>query len=343
MSILEKIFSAFADKVMAPKVGNTVASIVDKNIVDKNIESTIWKYLLQSYGNEPFYNDLSGYILRNNIIAYLIDSVRGKSTIQPNFRTGFTDGFNKALCHRWLQNYDESLEESLKLLNKVSNEDEKVKTYWLISDLYLLKGDMDTSFEWAKKAHDLKAQNPFDQSHPAFFTRAVRSGHYEGLATTLEYKKIHPVVIDWIQEFSINTSENPIESISRELDKQFPNLKKHQEAENQLAAQYKKGIIPINILLNFYNNDWSLLLRFAKDNKLKISYGSIDRLQEEYTHIGEHLVVDAQTLIILAFFDCLPALQCVKYLHITFSSIATLQYQYLFCSLLEFYFFTVFL
>ena len=37
MSILEKIFSAFADKVMAPKVGNTVASIVDKNIVDKNI------------------------------------------------------------------------------------------------------------------------------------------------------------------------------------------------------------------------------------------------------------------------------------------------------------------
>lgn len=89
MSILEKIFSAFADKVMAPKVGNTVASIVDKNIVDKNIESTIWKYLLQSYGNEPFYNDLSGYILRNNIIAYLIDSVRGKSTIQPNFRTGF--------------------------------------------------------------------------------------------------------------------------------------------------------------------------------------------------------------------------------------------------------------
>ena len=86
MSILEKIFSAFADKVMAPKVGNTVASIVDKNIVDKNIESTIWKYLLQSYGNEPFYNDLSGYILRNNIIGYLIDSVRGKSTIQPNFR-----------------------------------------------------------------------------------------------------------------------------------------------------------------------------------------------------------------------------------------------------------------
>lgn len=272
-----------------------------------------------------YYSIKASFCSATNNVIQLLDSLDFLYTATQSF----TDGFNKALCQRWLQNYDESLEESLKLLNKVSNEDEKVKTYWLISDLYLLKGDMDTSFEWAKKAHDLKAQNPFDQSHPAFFTRAVRSGHYEGLATTLEYKKIHPVVIDWIQEFSINTSENPIESISRELDKQFPNWKKHQEAENQLAAQYKKGIIPINVLLNFYNNDWSLLLRFAEDNKLKISYGSVDRLQEEYTHIGEHLVVDAQTLIFLAFFDCLPALQCVKYLHITFSSVATLQYQYL--------------
>ena len=41
------------------------------------------------------------------------------------------------------------------------------------------------------------------------------------------------------------------------------------------------------------------------------------------------MVVDAQTLIILAHYDCLAALQCVKHLHITFRSVVTLQYQYL--------------
>ena len=63
----------------------------------------------------------------------------------------FQDGFNKALCHRWLLNYDESLSECLVLLNNNPTEDEKVKIFWLISDLYLLKKEPDESYDWAKR------------------------------------------------------------------------------------------------------------------------------------------------------------------------------------------------
>lgn len=241
----------------------------------------------------------------------------------------FQDGFNKALCHRWLLNYDESLSECLVLLNNNPTEDEKVKIFWLISDLYLLKKEPDESYDWAKKAHDLKSNNPYDQSHSAFFGRSFRSGHHEGFAAVLEYKHTHPIVVDWIQEFNISETKNPLESISQQLEKHFPDQKNRQEQERQIASQYKQGIIPINVLLKYYNDDWWRLFQFAAENKLIVSHGNIKRLKLEQELIGDHLVVDAQTLIILAHYDCLAALQSIKHVHITFSSVSTLQYQHL--------------
>lgn len=274
---------------------------------------------------ECYYNIEAALYSATNDVVQLLDSLNFLYERSHSFK----DGFNKALCQRWLQNYDESLNQCHTLLKSITDEDERVKIFWLISDLYLLKDDMDASYDWAKKAHDLKSQNPYDQSHPAFFGRAFRSGHHEGFSTVLEYKKTHPVVVDWIQEFRISETENPLESISQQLEKQFPGQKNRKKLECQMASQYKHGIIPINVLLEYYGNDWWRVFQFAAENKLNVSHGNVQQLQREYAHIEDHLVVDAQTLVILAHYDCLPALQCVKYLHISFSSVATLQYQYL--------------
>ena len=145
----------------------------------------------------------------------------------------------------------------------------------------------------------------------------------------MEYKHTHPVVVDWIQEVSISETENPLESISQQLEKHFPDQKNRQELERQIASQYRQGIIPINVLLKYYNDDWWRIFQFAAENKLNVSHGNIKQLKLEQKLIGDHLVVDAQTLIILAHYDCLAALQCVKHLHVTFSSVVTLQCQHL--------------
>ncbi len=278
-----------------------------------------------SLSEECYYHIKASLSCATNDVPQLLDSLNHLYGITHSFQ----DGFNKALCHRWLLNYDESLKECHILLNNNPSEDERVKIFWLISDLHLLKKEPDESYDWAKKAHDLKSKNPYDQSHPAFLGRSFRSGHHEGFATVLEYKHTHPVVVDWIQEVSISEAENPIESISQQIEKNFPDQKNHQEQEHQIASQYKQGIIPINVLLKYYNNDWWRIFQFAAENKLNVSHGNIKQLKLEQELIGDHLVVDAQTLIILAHYDCLTALQCVKHLHITFSSVVTLQCQYL--------------
>lgn len=68
MSIFQKIASVFADKAIAPKLENAAIAFVDNTFVDKNLEEGIIADLLETYGNEPFYNDFDGYITRNNVI-----------------------------------------------------------------------------------------------------------------------------------------------------------------------------------------------------------------------------------------------------------------------------------
>ena len=64
MSIFQKIASVFADKAIAPKLENAAIAFVDNTFVDKNLEEGIIADLLETYGNEPFYNDFDGYITR---------------------------------------------------------------------------------------------------------------------------------------------------------------------------------------------------------------------------------------------------------------------------------------
>lgn len=241
----------------------------------------------------------------------------------------FQDGFNLALCQKWLMSYDCSLTTCFELSKASIENDNLVKLYWLISDLYLLKEDYDDSYAWAQKAHELMIQNPYDQSHQALFGRALRCGHQEGFAKILEYKKTHPVVVDWIEAFSIEKDENPVESLIKQLEKFSPNAKSYSEQEKYLASKYRSQTIPINRLLEFYHNDLGQLFRFAEKNKIRISMGDRNQLQNEEKYINHHIAVDAQTLIILSYYGCLPALQSIEHIHINYGSLNTLQNYYL--------------
>ncbi len=241
----------------------------------------------------------------------------------------FQDGINLALCQKWVMHYDCSLNTCFELL-KGSIENEKLaKLYWLISDLYLLKENNDESYAWALKAHNLMIQNPYDQSHQALFGRALRCDHEEGFAKILEYKETHPVVVNWIEAFSIEQDQNPVESLTKQLEKFSPNAKSYSEQEKEIALKYRSQAITINLLLEFYHNDLGQLFHFAEKNKIRISMVDRDQLRNEEKYIKHHIVVDAQTLIIMSYYGCLPALQSVENIHINYGSLSTLQNYYL--------------
>lgn len=273
---------------------------------------------------------------RNRILAMVyskINDVAQLSTcLSQMYVNGddFQDGFNLALCQKWLMHYDSSLEICFELLDDSLESENLVNLYWLISDLYLLKQCNDESCNWALKAHELMIQNPYDKSHQALFGRAIRCGHQEeGLAKILDYKSTHPVVVDWVKALCINNDENPVESISKQLEQFYPEAKSYDAQEEELLSVYRNQAVPINLILEHYHYDLGRFFYFAQKNKLRISMGNRDQLRKEENSIGQDIVVDAQTLIILSYYECLPALQSIPHIHINYGSIVFLQNIYL--------------
>lgn len=252
--------------------------------------------------------------------------------LSRNPNPGFRNKVNQAICYRLMCHYDDSLNLCLDLVQHaegISNE-QLIKVYWLISDSYLFKKMPDESYSWALKAHKLMEKYPYDQSHRAFLGRIVRSRHFEGLSVLLEYQDVHPVVVNYFKAIQVSPDdENLPQKFLQQVKEYLPDTPDHATQEQQLALDYKKLPIPIHMLLQHFKEDWSRFLSFAQKNKLRLGSGNPQRQQLEENWIGSDIVVDAQTLVIMAVCDCLPALQMIKHVHISYSSIAVLQYLYL--------------
>lgn len=244
-------------------------------------------------------------------------------------KNNFQDGFDFALCQKWLMRYDQALKICFDISNLSTSNENLAKLYWLISDLYLLKENLDDSYTWAQKAHELMIQNPYDSSHQALFGRALRCGHPEGFSEIVKYKNTHPVVLDWIQAFNIEEGDNAADSLLKQLKKFSPNADSYEEKEKEIASMYKSQVFPSNLLLEFYQHDLVRFINFAQRNKLKISSGNREELQKEEASITQHIVIDAQSLIVLSYFECLDALKPIDHLHVNYGSVITIQNYYL--------------
>lgn len=244
----------------------------------------------------------------------------------------FQDKVAQAICQRLMCHYDDSLDLCLDIVQhaKGINTEQLVKVYWLISDLYLFKKMSDESYSWALKAHKLMEKHPYDQSHRAFLGRMMRSRHFEGLSVLLEYQDVHPVVVNYLKAIQVSPDDKDMpQKFLKQVKEYLPDTPDYADREQQLALDYKKLPIPIHILLQCFNEDWGRVLSFARKNKLRLGTGDIQRQQLEESWVGSDIVVDAQTLIIMAACDCLPSLQMIGHVHVSYSSIATLQYCYL--------------
>lgn len=260
------------------------------------------------------------------------DIARLSETIPYPGHTNFQNGINQALCHRYMLQYDEGLKLCLDLVEHAdeTNKDELVKLYWLISDFYLLKDSPDESYAWAMKAHELMKERPYDESHRAMMGRALRCGHFEGLQTILEFQKTHPVVVDYIKGFYISPDEeNVAEKFLQQLNEYLPDAPDYRIQERQIFTNYKQLPMPIHLVLQYYHKDWGRLLEFAHKYKLRLGIGTTQRRETEEAWVNGDVVIDAETLVIMAFCDCLPALEVVDHIHISYSSVIMLQDFYL--------------
>lgn len=242
----------------------------------------------------------------------------------------FANAYNMALCATHLFKYDEALKICYDLELRLSNAEEKIRLFWLISDILLLSNDKEGSFSWAKKAHELSKQNPYDRSHQAYFSRAFRCNHHEAIGDIIEYQKVHPVVVNWIKAFSIPEEGGDIvTSLKNALDEFDPNHNHKEDVEESFIELHKQGIIPIHTIWERHNGDLWQLFNFASNNKLNIAPGSLETLAADIKSVENDIVIDALTLILLAHHGCIDILDSFEHVYVNYKSIATIQHAYL--------------
>lgn len=258
------------------------------------------------------------------------DMVKLYDTLERKANPDIRDKLNQAICLRSMCRYDEGIEVCLALASNVKDEEQLVKIYELLSDLYLLNSQMDESYTWAEKAHQLTMQHPYDMSHRYIFSRAFRCGHPEGLKEMTEYQRMHPNVISFFKIFHIDPEQEKFgETLLEQLKANVPEAPDNTDREAAVALDYRNKPVPINLLLEYYGWDWERVWQFAIRNKLRLGSGNLRRQQLEESWIGDDIVVDAQTLMFLHLFGCLSALQVTKHIHLSYGTVLALQNYYL--------------
>lgn len=240
----------------------------------------------------------------------------------------YKDGYNKIVCLIRLMQYEKALDLALSLFDDLPKDKikEKKQIIMLISDIYLFLEDNDNSFLWAKKAHEMFLQNPYDDSHQFYMGRATRTNHMEAISDTIEYKHTHPVVLEeWFKEFKIS-DKDPVDDIKRAVEEiSGESHDEYEKREAEVAEIYRSNHISNSLLLKHYNHSLSQLFIFASQHKLSIAEGNIKNIDSEVEIICDDIFVDALTLIIMKKYGCFETLDKIKYVHICFSTIEYLQ------------------
>lgn len=223
--------------------------------------------------------------------------------------------------------YGEAIVLCESLLTFASTDIEKNEILWLLSDLCFLTGDKDSSYRWAVQARDIVNHFPEHPSHQIFLTRSLICDHMEGLTTIIDYKNKHPVVVDYLNEYSFDTkSPTAGEDFLAILSSLSGNTEEKQNQKKQLINYYKNKIFPTNFIIQYFSDDWFDLFLFAQDNKLNIDLGDAGVLYHDIETINEKIIIDAQTLIIMKLFNCLEALNYVDTVYINTGSVDYLQH-----------------
>lgn len=237
----------------------------------------------------------------------------------------FTHGFDLAMCLYRAMRYEEAIKIG-EILEETASTEQKTMVYWLLSDANLLNNDSETSFAWAKKAHELTLQNPYDKSHQAYFSRAMACNHQEALSSILEYKETHPVVVNWFHKFSIpEDGQDFVTELKKKLEEIDPNHFDYEKRQETNIKLYRAGFVPINLLFQNYGHRLSDLSQFSLTCKLNIASGNLAELEGI---IPDEMVIDAQTLIFAATFGGIDAIKLVPRLYMNYGSIVELQQTY---------------
>lgn len=227
------------------------------------------------------------------------------------------DLFHLMLVNTYLGNIDDA-EEQANILIRRGYHDPTV-ILMALSDMAILKNEIDLSFEYAMKAKDMVRELPGSPVHPFFVNRSIRCGKEEGFSHIHEYSEMYPQNQTWLKTFHTPTiCDSGEPEISDDLKTVLVEIKNHFD---EVMKAYKDKIIGFPMLARAFGRsvleivDW----RDIYNIPIRIFHGPTNILNDEICIEAESLVVDSLSLYILAEIDALDLLHNYERVFVPFS------------------------
>lgn len=239
----------------------------------------------------------------------------------------FEQRINYIILLKYDLQFDRAKEEAEKMISlcRQENRERQIKFFELLSELCLFTGDMDKSVEYITAAKDLAQDLVFDPIHQLYMTRTMRCGKHDGLGYGIEFKRTHPNVVNWLQEFqAIEKNEQGEEVLADEFKEIIDNQKKRFDIG---LNYYKKQSVSFYQLQRLLGSDLLALLSIPDCYNVKfvIGPGNIEKIDEQGKCIKEKVVIDAMTLMFIKCYDILEVLDDFAVVYVTYSSIEELE------------------
>lgn len=201
------------------------------------------------------------------------------------------------------------------------------KVYVMISNIYVLKNELDIAYEYAEKAKELVVDIPKSEIHNFFVGRSLRCNKVDnGVIHINEFRESYPKIDNWVKSFNaIEVNDEGDEELSAEI-KEF--IKEHSEGFNNLLRMLREGQVGMSIVSKYRGYSINELIKWKDiyNIKVNINSGNNDEISNEISNIKEVIVIDTFILYILAEIDELEFLRNFKEIKICNSTIEYLNY-----------------
>ena len=232
--------------------------------------------------------------------------------------------FGEAYCLMRMGIVDEAYD----VIKKISDSNDlksNLQLWALKSDICLLAGKTDESYQFAKRMHQATEAMPEDASHRFLFSRSLKLSSDEGMSIIGKYKEKHPVVTDWIKVIQFPLDANgEIIDLPDDIKEMLESGKKESD---EMASYYKTGLLSIHLFSDIRQIQYSRLLNSFPRIKLIVNHGDLEELTSGQSLFNEKIIVDAMALIFMEHFNIIDDLSKFDEVLVPYNTLEYLQIQ----------------
>ncbi len=198
--------------------------------------------------------------------------------------------------------------------------------YAAYSNIELLKGNCDLSYDYAKKAKDTDKDKFNSNAHPFYIQRSLRCNKEEGVSYIGEYTFNFPNYQVWLKQLKvIETDEQGNEKPTKELLEFLDSRKRQFEL---FVGAYRNNVIGMAAVAKGFGLTTIEILDWREIYNLKvnISAGLLEEVEKEIENFEDKIILDVLGLYLLAEIGYLGLLSRFNKVYITYSTIADLHH-----------------